>query len=366
MLNEKMWNAFSSIEEELIYILPIQYQTVMFGSKIKLRDIILQIFMDCCEYAYHQQSEKTSLRQHRKQFDNDFLGGDAMKGRLQRAASDMNKKNVTLRKYVKENYGFNMMTPAYERDQNVNRNKKPYMIDDAEVLELLQLDEIGLLKVILDRKFLSPKFYNDDFRVCANEYDRAVNKLLVCRAENDEMMVLNTLTVFTLEWQYYVDFMYRLVDAMEKNDIREIPDMRDRLTAFCYEPTINPALNIHREWAFLKEMTVISRAVHIRNKYVEEIAVLNPGEEYDIAQACYLEALYLITYLRAALVYKGKPLQEWFCAETDMHDWASVCRFYDISQEYVGGKFWSNKKIRYAKAIYKEMTFDYKLHKSKS
>lgn len=96
MLNEKMWNAFSSIEEELIHILPAQYQTVMFGSKIKLRDIILQIFMDCCEYAYHQQSEKTSLRQHRKQFDNDFLGGDAMKGRLQRAASDMNKKNVNL------------------------------------------------------------------------------------------------------------------------------------------------------------------------------------------------------------------------------------------------------------------------------
>ena len=192
MLNEKMWEAFSTIESTLIHVLPTEYQMFMFGGKIKLRDIIVQIFLDCCEYAYHQKSKKTSLRRHRKQSDEEILGGDAMKGRLQRAAADMNAKNVTLSHYVKEHYGFDIKTPAYEQNQSVNRNKKPYIIDNAELLELLQLDEISLLKVILNRKFLSPKFYNDDFRVCADEYDRAVQKLLVGREENNEKMVLNT------------------------------------------------------------------------------------------------------------------------------------------------------------------------------
>lgn len=90
VLNEKMWEAFSTIESTLIHLLPAKYQMFMFGGKIKLRDIIVQIFFDCCEYAYHHKSEKTSLRRHRKQFDEEILGGDAMKGRLQRAAADMN------------------------------------------------------------------------------------------------------------------------------------------------------------------------------------------------------------------------------------------------------------------------------------
>lgn len=365
MLNEKMWEAFSTIESTLIHVLPTEYQMFMFGGKIKLRDIIVQIFLACCEYAYHQKSKKTSLRRHRKQSDEEILGGDAMKGRLQRAAADMNAKNVTLSHYVKEHYGFDIKTPAYEQNQSVNRNKKPYIIDNAELLELLQLDEISLLKVILNRKFLSPKFYNDDFRVCADEYDRAVQKLLVGREENNEKMVLNTFTVFTLEWQYYIDFMYKITSAMEKNSIREIPDLWNRLTAFCYQPTINPALNHYREWAFLKEITVTSRAVLIRNKFVDDVATMEPGQEYEIIQASYLEALYLIVYFRAALIYKDKSLQEWFCKETDLEDWASVCAFYDISQEYVPDKIWSNKKIRYAKTAYKDMTFDYKLHNGK-
>lgn len=62
------------------------------------------------------------------------------------------------------------------------------------------------------------------------------------------------------------------------NSIREIPDLWNRLTAFCYQPTINPALNHYREWAFLKEITVTSRAVLIRNKFVDDVATMEPDK----------------------------------------------------------------------------------------
>ena len=45
VLNEKMWEAFSTIESTLIHLLPAEYQMFMFGGKIKLRDIIVQIFL---------------------------------------------------------------------------------------------------------------------------------------------------------------------------------------------------------------------------------------------------------------------------------------------------------------------------------
>ena len=52
MLNEKMWEAFSTIESTLIHVLPAEYQLFMFGGKIKLRDIIVQIFyLSTCKRA---------------------------------------------------------------------------------------------------------------------------------------------------------------------------------------------------------------------------------------------------------------------------------------------------------------------------
>ncbi|MFR7396043.1 MAG: hypothetical protein ACLUTA_12900 [Blautia wexlerae] len=73
----------------------------MFGGKIKLRDIIVQIFLIVMS-MHIIKIEKDILKAHRKQSDRGDLGGDAMKGRLQRAAADMNAKNVTPSHYVKE------------------------------------------------------------------------------------------------------------------------------------------------------------------------------------------------------------------------------------------------------------------------
>lgn len=360
MLNEKMWDVFSSIEETAIKILPSEYQLRIFGGKIKLRDIITQIMLEYCEYAYNQNAEKSSLRAHRKQrqFDEDYASGDAMKGQLQRAASDMNQKNIVLGAYVKRNYDIEIKSPAYEQDETVKRNRKPYAINDKEAAELLQLGEIKLLKVILDRKFLSLKFYNDEFKECSNEYDAAFRSRLAARSESSEKMVINTLSIFTIEWQYYFDFIYEIVDVMEKNHIREIPDVKGRFTAFCYQPTITTALLCYN-WPLQPTITVTSRAILLRRKFIEDIAVKPDGMEYQLSQTDFLEALYLISMLQLSVMYEGVGLCEWFCNNTDLDDWASVCGEYDVSAVFMDEKRWTNKKIRYAKKIYKEMLFDY-------
>lgn len=355
MLNEKMYAVASEIERVAIHILPTEYQVFLFGGKVKLRDIILQILLDCSEYAYFQSADKSSLRSYRKQAKDEYNAGDAMRMRLQRMATDINEKNAVLNDYVTQYHGVSMKTPAFGKAQK----EKQYAVNDFEFMELINMDGINLLKVILDRKFLSPKFYNDDFRSCSNSYDTTCAKLKSECFLWQEKMVLNSLSMFAFEWRFYFDFLYEIVDAMQKNNVVEIPDMSDRITAFCYQPTITTALSCYTGWPFLPTITVTSRAVVLRKRFVLDIAATSHGQEYDIEQMKFLEALYLITILRAAIIYENLPLQEWFCKRTGIEDWASVCEEYDVFQAFIPDKDWTNKKIRYAKNVYKEMTFDY-------
>lgn len=355
MLNEKMYAVASEIERIAIHILPTDYQTFLFGGKVKLRDIILQILLDCSEYAYSQSADTSSLRSYRKQAKDEYNAGDAMRMRLQRMATDMNEKNAILNDYITQYHGVSMKTPAFSKDHN----EKQYAVNDLEFMELISMDEINLLKVILDRKFLSPKFYNDEFKSCSNSYDSACAKMQSECALGQEKMVLNTLTMFSLEWRFNFDFLYEIVDVMQKNNVVEIPDMVDRITAFCYQPTITTALSCYKDWPFLPTITVTSRAVFLRKRFVSDIAATSHGQEYNIEQMKFLEALYLITILRAAIIYEDLPLQDWFCKRTGIDDWASVCEEYDVFQAFIPDKDWTNKKIRYAKNVYKKMTFDY-------
>ena len=345
----------NEIGTTIIRILPVTYQAWLFSEKISLNDIISQILIECCEYAYFTNAEKTSLWKHRKdrEIPEPHFAEDHMRMRLQRAASYMNLHNEKLYNFVKNEYGFKTKEHAFDKIE------KHYSINSLQFLELINIDDIELIKVIMDRKFLSAKFFNDDFRSCANNYDYKCSMLRDQGKSNSENTVLSSLAMFTLEWQFYLDFLYELVDNMEKNHIKEIPDMKDRLIAFCYEPTIVSALSYFTEWQFPGELTCISRAILLRRKFVNEIVSKVPGEEYALTQASFLEALYITELIPLIIPRNEISLKEWFVKNTNIDDWASVLKEYDVFQTFIPNKIWTNKKIRYAKSIYKELTFDF-------
>lgn len=52
MLNDKMPAIAETIKEIIIYTLPVEYQLFLFEGKITLEDIVSQVLVECCKYAY--------------------------------------------------------------------------------------------------------------------------------------------------------------------------------------------------------------------------------------------------------------------------------------------------------------------------
>lgn len=356
VLNDKMKQVAYVIGKHMIMILPDKYQKMIFDT-IPMMEIVLQILVECCEDAYSFQAPKLSLwsfmkdDQYRKTGEREIAADYRM--RLQRAAALRNERMSQLSKYVLSNYGLHLPVTAYDKEDD------HYSINAFDFLEMCQMDDIELWKVVLNRKYDSQKFYNDDFRRCASGYDEQIEKLQTTAEEGEEQQVINSLSMFTIEGHFYFDFLYKIVSHMEENHVKGIPDMEGRITAFCYQPTIKTVLTEFCNWPFLPELTTYSRAVRIRCQFAKDIGVLPNCDEYEFRQALYLEALYLITLFQAATLYEGMPLREWFRERTGIEDWASVLHEYNVFSVHVAGKEWSNKKIRYAKNVYKAMTYTY-------
>ena len=56
MLNEKM-KAVQIAIEQIINSFPKDYLNIVFGDRIIKEDLILQIMLECCKYAYDSTAE---------------------------------------------------------------------------------------------------------------------------------------------------------------------------------------------------------------------------------------------------------------------------------------------------------------------
>lgn len=64
MFNEKVEAVKSTIENVIDSVFPSKYLDYVFGGKIEPEDVVFQILMECCKYAYDTVSDKHSLRYH--------------------------------------------------------------------------------------------------------------------------------------------------------------------------------------------------------------------------------------------------------------------------------------------------------------
>ena len=60
MLNENMYAVAVAIGEVIVKNFPIEYQMYVFDGKLTLHDIIGQVLVECCKYAYDITAEKHS------------------------------------------------------------------------------------------------------------------------------------------------------------------------------------------------------------------------------------------------------------------------------------------------------------------
>ncbi|WP_156035943.1 hypothetical protein [Butyrivibrio sp. AE3004] len=337
---------------------PDKYK-VLLKSRVSLGLIVDQIMMECCERAYDENENKQSLWAHLKADDPDFDNtdvGTAKRMRFQDKINKMNSRSKILADYVRKEYSIEIRDKMYDKEDG------HYILNNLDYLKighLAQVPDLQLIEAILSRRIVSDKYTAQVFQECSDNYEAEWRKLSVYEGKDELTRIINGLLKFELEWQCYFDFIYEVVCAMSKYNIKSIPDIKGRFTAFCYQPTIKPALSCDPSFSFLPEITVFSRAVKIRRLFINDI-VRGRGNKYEFAQSLFLECVYWIAYFQAAILVEDMSLAEWFIKKTDKEDWVSVVDSYDINDAFVSEKHWTKQKVRYAKDIYGQMLFDYK------
>ena len=94
MLNDKMYAIAKTIEEVIIHKFPVEYQLFLFEGKITLRDIVGQVLVECCKYAYDNTAERHSLNYYLKNKESSIEIEDSERMVLKRTMDYIQEKRT--------------------------------------------------------------------------------------------------------------------------------------------------------------------------------------------------------------------------------------------------------------------------------
>lgn len=97
-----MYAVAIAIEETIIEKFPVDYQLFVFGGNIKLNDIISQILVECCKYAFDNTIEKRSLKQHLTELELSEKYEEAERMKQQRTIGYIQERRQFLYEYLKQ------------------------------------------------------------------------------------------------------------------------------------------------------------------------------------------------------------------------------------------------------------------------
>ncbi len=365
MLNDKMHTIAKTIEEVIIHTLPVEYQLFLFEGKITLGDIVGQVLVECCKYAYDNTAEKHSLNYYLKNIEASIEIEDSER-MVRKRTMDYIQERRTIQYDAFLSKGVTLDGLKAPNMKNIEDRLTGYKINAFQFWEINNVHDMQLVKAIVERRISKKNFSNDMFIECATEYDSIFIKSSKVWNSSDENFLLDFLTLFTLEWKYSFDFFYELANEMVKCNVTEISDMERRIIAFCGNPAINSLLLQIAPRLVGGTIHMDSRMLVSRRKYIHDI-VTAPKEEFEKDLTRFLESLVVVASMLKYMTYQNIPIREWFIQNSTPDDWAAVFRDYDIYQAFVHDKDWTDKKkIRYVKDMYNKVSFDYKNPKNRS
>jgi len=365
MLNDKMHAIAETIEEVIIRTLPVEYQLFVFEGKITLEDIIGQVLVECSKYAYDNTADKYSLNYYLKNIKT-TIGIEDSERMTRKRTMDYIQERRTIEYEAFLNRGVPLDGLKAPNMNNVEDRFAGHNINLFQFWEINNVHDMQLVKAIVERRTSKKNFNNDMFIDYAAEYDSTFIKFSKEWNSSDENVLLDFLTMFTLEWKYSFDFFYELANEMVRCNVTEIPDMKRRIVAFCGNPTINSLLLQIDPRLVGGTIHMDSRMLVSRRKYIHDIVTV-PEEEFEKDLTRFWESLVVVASMLKNMTYRNIPIREWFIQNSTPEDWTTVFRDYDIYQAFVSDKDWTDKKkIRYVKDMYNKISFDYKNPENRS
>jgi len=365
MLNEKMHAVAKTIEEVIIHTIPAEYQMFVFEGKITLEDIISQVLVECCKYAYDSTEEKHSLNYFTKNADTNIDAYDSERMTHKRTM-DYIQERRSIEHEAFLNSGVSLDGLKAHDMSNIKERLAGYNINSFQFWEINNVHDMQLVKAIVERRISKKNFDNNVFRDYAADYDNTFLQFSKEWNDGKENGLFDFMAMFTLEWKYSFDFFYELANEMVRCNVSEIPDVKRRIVAFCGNPAINSLLLQIDPRLVGGTIHMNSRMLVSRRKYIHDIVTV-PNNEFETDLTRFIESLVVVATMLTHMTYRKIPIREWFIQNSTPDDWVNVFRDYDVFQAFVPIKDWTDKKkIRYLKEMYSKMSFDYKNPENRS
>lgn len=359
-MNEKMTAVADQIGKSIFqYYDEDYYIETLFEGGIVVEDVIFQVLVECCRYAYLKKSEKHPLKFY---IERDGSELELERKKLKRTIDYINERYEIEGTRLEETLGIQTLKPDAKPVKKDSNRYPTYELTEFQYWEIQNVRNMELVKAVVERRIGSSKKISvDRFIDIAGQYDSVIAEQRKKFMSSPESTVFSSLVLFTLETTYAFDFFYELASEMEKSGVNEIPDMHNRVmtTAGSYKCT-SSLPDICPKYAHDDDRLIKYPMILQRQRFIQQIVHLPEGSFGELALARIIEANVLANAVQSHIWLNGKPMCSWFVENTDVKDWASVFETYNVFRTFIEDKSWSPAKVKYVRKMYDATSIDYK------
>ena len=356
MLTPKMHKIADDIGSFIVNCYDEEYLDWPFSCGLVIEDIIFQVLILCCRYAYLVNAEKHPISYYIKQDDLEY---DLARKEHERIIKYILEKENLANERMKQNIGDSFNSPDISLVKKGNRYPE-YSFSKFQYWESKNIHDMELVKSVVERRISSSKKVpNSRFIAIAEEYDSAVALMKEEFGKSPERTVYSSIQFFTLQQRYSFDYFYEIADAMENLGIKSFPDMKDRLmTVSGQYKSVSSLPELYPNYAADSDRKIEYQLILQRRRIIPQM--LSNNDYVSIIFGAFIEGNTLVNAIRSHMSLGGKPLPQIIAEETTIEDWASVFEIYDVFSTFVPYKNWTDSKIQVVRKIYDLLSLDYK------
>lgn len=362
MLTPKMKKIADDIGKIIFSKYDQDYLNCLFSFGFRVEDIIFQVLVICCRYAYLVNSEKHPLLYYIEQ---EGLEPDRARKEYERIIKYVKEKDQLINDRLEENTGDRFLSPNTDLVRQNNRFPE-YAFTAFQYWEIKNIHDMKLVKSVLERRISSSKKVPiDRFIAIAEEYDTAVEDMREQFGKNPDSTVFSSIQYFTLQTQYSFDFYYELAVKMEELKIKEFPDMYNRLMTVAGSYKCESVLpDMCPDFAADSDRKIMYPFIIQRRYYIDHIVSAPECSNFELTLAAFIEANVLANAVLSHMHIGGIRLPQLVAEETTVDDWVSVFEIFNVFRTFVPKKKWTDNRIKLVRKIYSLLSIDYKALKN--
>lgn len=365
ILNLKMKNVADEIGYSILRFYNEDYLESIFRFGIQIEDVIFQILVECCRYAYLKNAEK-----HPQKFyiERDGLELELERKNLKRTIDYSNSRFEIKNTRMQDPLGIQPLRPDV-KPVKIESNRFPrYDMSEFQYWEAQNIHSMALVKAIVEKRIGSSKKISDTrFTEIASQFDNTLQKFKDEFGSTPEKTVFSSLVLFTLEGKYAFNLYYALASEMVTAGVTEMPDMYNRLMTISGTYKYASSLpDLEPEYAHDGDLWIEYPMISLQQRFIPMIVRSPIGGNVEFFFKGVMEANVLANAVQSHIYLNRKPMRVWFDEDTNLEDWASVFETYDIFRSFIPDKSWTQPKIQAVRKMYETVSIDYKTASRKS